>query len=264
MDRILEGIVDSHAHYDDRAFDSDRDILIDDLRELGIRHIVNIGCSVRSTIASSELADRYGFISFAAGIHPDAAGDVSDGGTMDERVRAVAAAAEHPKCVAIGEIGVDYHYDDGYPPEVQREMFERQLQLAHELHKPVVIHTRDAWEDTMALLRKYRPRGVVHCFSGSAELAREIVSLGMYVGFTGVVTFKNAKKAVKAAAEVPAHRLLIETDCPYMAPEPNRGQRNFSGNLIYTAAALADIKGMTGAELIRVTADNACELFGIK
>lgn len=263
-ERILENIIDSHAHYDDRAFDADRYLLLEDMRKRGIKHIVNIGCSVESTMASLGLAEKYDFIHFAAGIHPDAADDTSDGGSFPQRLKAIEAAAAHEKCCAIGEIGLDYHYEDGSPREKQIYCFEEQLKMAKRLDMPVVIHSRDACADTMEMLKKYRPRGVVHCFSGSAETAKKLVQMGMYIGFTGVVTFKNARKAKMAAEAVPVDRLLIETDCPYMAPVPNRGQRNFSGNLIYTAAALAEIKGMTAEDIIMKTAENTERLFGLK
>ena len=164
--------------------------------------------------------------------------------------------------MAVGEIGLDYHYEN-HDREVQRSAFEEQLKLAAEVGLPVVIHTRDAWEDTMALLRKYRPKGVVHCFSGSAETAREIISLGMYIGFTGVVTFKNSKKAKNALSSIPHDRLLVETDCPYMAPEPNRGKRNDSGNIVYTLGAFAELMCVTRDEAAEITAQNAERLFGI-
>ncbi|MGN0642681.1 MAG: TatD family hydrolase [Huintestinicola sp.] len=263
-ERILENIIDSHAHYDDRAFDADRDLLLEDMRKRGLKHIVNIGCSAESTMASLELAEKYDFIHFAAGIHPDWAENTSDGGSFPERLEAIERAAAHEKCCAIGEIGLDYHYEDGPSRESQLYCFEQQLILAKRLNMPVVIHSRDACADTMEMLKKYRPRGVVHCFSGSAETAKELVQMGMYIGFTGVVTFKNARKAKMAAEAVPIDRLLIETDCPYMAPVPNRGQRNFSGNLIYTAAALAEIKGMTAEDIIMKTAENTERLFGLK
>ena len=167
-----------------------------------------------------------------------------------------------PKVVAIGEIGFDFYWDAS-DRDIQREHFERQLILARELDLPVIIHSRDAAQETYDLLEKYRPRGVVHCYSGSAEMAQEILKLGMYIGFTGVVTFKNAKKAVKAAAAVPMDRLLIETDCPYMAPEPTRGVRCDSSMLVHTGKKLAEIKGVDLQGLFNQTRQNACELFGI-
>lgn len=256
-DKPLWNIFDSHAHYDSEAFDGDREVLLESMRRDGLRALVNIGCDIESSEFSQRLAEQYDFVYYSVGIHPEYAG--SAGNDFEEAVR---RAAGHEKCRAIGEIGLDYHYE-GYSRERQIYVFEKQLELAAELDLPVVIHSRDASADTMELLKKHRPRGVMHCFSGSAETAEEVVGLGMYVGFTGVVTFKNAKKAKRSAAAVPLDRLVIETDCPYMSPEPNRGMRNYSGNLIHTAAALAVIKGISYEELVRITAENADRLYNI-
>lgn len=250
-------IIDSHAHYDDSAFDDDRDSLLETLfsESSPIDRIINVGCSVKGSESSAKLAEKYERIYFTAGLHPDAADET-------DRLDVIRRLATHPKCVAIGEIGLDYHYEN-HDRTIQKTAFEKQLQLAAELSLPVVIHSRDAWEDTMELLRKYRPRGVMHCFSGSAETAREIVKMGMYVGFTGAVTFKNAKKARLAAGVVPMDRLLCETDCPYMSPEPLRGRRCDSSMLPHTLAVLAEIKGVTVEEMAEITAHNAEELFGV-
>lgn len=248
-------IIDSHAHYDDDAFESDRYELLDRLFAGDIDKIVNIGCSVKSSYTSVALAEKYPKIFAAVGLHPDSADET-------DRLDEIKTLCGNKKVVAVGEIGLDYHYEN-HDREVQKFAFEEQLKLAAEVGLPVVIHTRDAWEDTMALLRKYRPKGVVHCFSGSAETAREIISLGMYIGFTGVVTFKNSKKAKNALASVPHERLLVETDCPYMAPEPNRGKRNDSGNIVYTLGAFAELMGVTREEAAEITAQNAERLFGI-
>lgn len=249
-------ITDSHAHYDDSAFDSDRYELIEEMLGGDIWRIINIGCSVKSSEQSVILAEKYDGIFAAVGLHPDSADEI---GQLDR----IKQLCSHKKVVAIGEAGLDYHYEN-HDRQIQKIAFEKQLQLAAELDMPVIIHSRDAWEDTMELLRKYRPKGVMHCFSGSAEIAEEIVKLGMYVGFTGVVTFKNAKKARRALEAVPTDRLLCETDCPYMAPEPNRGKRNYSGNLIYTLEAMGLVKGMTTEEMAEITAENADRLFGLK
>ena len=171
-------------------------------------------------------------------------------------------SAHHDRVAAIGEIGLDYHYD-GYDREKQIQLFREQLALADELSMPVIVHSRNATEDTMTLLREYRPKGVVHCFSGSAETAAEVISLGMYIGFTGVITFKNAKKALKALAAVPDDRLLLETDCPYMAPEPFRGKRCDSSLIRFTAEKAAEVRGMDAQELLDITCSNAMTLFGI-
>ena len=248
-------IIDSHAHYDDSSFDADREEVLRELFSGEICKIVNIGCSVKSSYLSVKLAAEYGGIYAAVGLHPDAADEI-------DRIGEIRSLCGTKKAVAVGEIGLDYHYEE-HSRDIQKKAFEEQLKLAAELDMPVVIHSRDAWEDTMELLRKYRPKGVMHCFSGSAEIAREIVEMGMYVGFTGVVTFKNAKKAFKALEAVPLDRLLVETDCPYMAPEPNRGKRNYSGYLPYTVAAMAAVKGVSPDEMAEITAENAERLFNI-
>lgn len=248
-------IIDSHAHYDDSSFDADREEVLRELFSGEICKIVNIGCSVKSSYSSVKLAEEYAGIYAAVGLHPDAADEI-------DRIGEIRSLCGNKKVVAVGEIGLDYHYEE-HSRNIQKKAFEEQLKLAAELDMPVVIHSRDAWEDTMELLRKYRPKGVMHCFSGSAETAREIITMGMYVGFTGVVTFKNAKKALKALEAVPLDRLLVETDCPYMAPEPNRGKRNYSGYLPYTVAAMAAVKGVSPDEMAEITAENAERLFSI-
>lgn len=248
-------IIDSHAHYDDSSFDADREEILRELFSGEICKIVNIGCSVKSSYSSVKLAEEYAGIYAAVGLHPDAADEI-------DRIGEIRSLCGNKKAVAVGEIGLDYHYEE-HGRDIQKKAFEEQLKLAAELDMPVVIHSRDAWEDTMELLRKYRPKGVMHCFSGSAETAREIVGMGMYVGFTGVVTFKNAKKALKALEAVPLDRLLVETDCPYMAPEPNRGKRNYSGYLPYTVAAMAAVKGVSPDEMAEITTENAERLFNI-
>ena len=248
-------IIDSHAHYDDSAFDNDRYELLDGLFSGDICKIVNVGCSVKSSYSSAELAEKYPQIYASAGLHPDSADEI-------DRLSEIKELCSRKKVVAVGEIGLDYHYEN-HSRDIQKRAFEEQLRLAEEVSLPVIIHSRDAWEDTMDILRKYRPKGVMHCFSGSAEIAEEIVRMGMYVGFTGVVTFKNAKKALRALEAVPLDRLLVETDCPYMAPEPNRGKRNFSGNLPYTIGAMAAAKGVSPEEMAEITAENAERLFNI-
>ena len=261
---MLQNIFDSHAHYDSRQFGQsdqglpDRDALLGAiLPRAGVRRVMNVGSDYPSSVQSLRLAKTYPFVSCAVGVHPESASDLENGWL--EKIEALAGEGE---VRAIGEIGLDYHYEP-YSREDQLAVFSAQLELAGRLGLPVIVHSRDAVQDTMNLLREYRPRGIVHCFSGSAEPAKEVVALGMYVGFTGVVTFKNAKKALKAAEAVPPERLLVETDCPYMAPEPHRGQRCDSSLLPFTIAALAKIKGVGEQELADLTYRNACKVYGL-
>ena len=251
-------IFDTHAHYDADRFDSDRDALLSAMPGVGVGLVLDPGCDLPSSHAAAELAERYPHVYAAVGVHPE-----DCDGFQDEDLTELRQLLERPKVVAIGEIGLDYYWEDNPSRAFQQTVFRKQLALAAELDLPVIIHSRDAAQETYDLLEKYRPRGVVHCYSGSAEMAQEILKLGMYIGFTGVVTFKNAKKAVKAAAAVPMDRLLIETDCPYMAPEPTRGVRCDSSMLVHTGRKLAEIKGVDLQGLFNQTHQNACELFGI-
>lgn len=251
-------IFDSHAHYDDSAFDSDREELLAMLPQKGVCHVINAGASLKGSAASIALAEKYEYFHAAAGIHPeDAFGLPED---WQEQLKKMLA---HPKVVAVGEIGLDYYYEDACPREIQQQVFEAQLKLAKEFDLPVIIHDREAHGDTMEFLRKYRPRGVVHCFSGSAEMAKEVVSLGMYVGLGGVVTFKNARHPLEVAAVVPPDRLLNETDAPYMAPVPYRGKRCDSTLIPYSAAKIGEIKGDSAQEVLSWGKENAARLFGI-
>ena len=248
-------IFDTHSHYTDSAFDEDRDQVLDALPKEGIVHAVLAGTTLEDSAAGIALTRRYDYLYAAVGIHPETAGQQpADYLAQLERM------AADPRVVAVGEIGLDYHYE-GYDRDVQIRLFREQLDLAKQLDLPVIIHARDCTEDYVNILREMRPRGVVHCFSGSAETAREVLKLGMYIGFTGVLTFKNAKKALKALAEVPEDKLVLETDCPYMAPEPNRGKRNSSLYLTYVADAIAGLKGVTPEEVKTVTYENALRLF---
>ncbi|MEA5010672.1 MAG: TatD family hydrolase [Angelakisella sp.] len=258
MEPKLTGIFDSHAHYDDEAFDADRDEILERIRQSGVERLMNIGASLESSQSSIDLARRYDWIWAAVGIHPHDAAQLPD--NWLEQLRTM---ADNPRVKAIGEIGYDYYYDGDYKQQ-QREVFEAQLQLANELTLPVIIHDRDAHQDTFGLLAKYRPKGVVHCYSGSAEMAKEILKLGMYIGFTGVVTFKNARRALEAVEVIPLNRLLVETDCPYMAPVPFRGKRCDSSMLPLTIAKLAEIKGVTPEQMAKQTALNAEQLFSLK
>ena len=254
----MNGIFDSHAHYDDERFDADRDELLQRIHREGVEYIMTIGSDLASSRAACRLAERYDFIWFAAGIHPEQAGDAP----ADYR-EALKELAAHPKCRAIGEIGLDYYWAENPPREWQQVLFREQVLLAKELGLPVIIHDREAHADTLEVLRELRPAGVLHCFSGSAEMAGEVAALGMYIGFTGAITFKNARKAPQAAAAVPDDLLLIETDCPYMAPEPYRGKRCDSSMLPRVAERLAEIRGGSAEEIVQMTCRNARRLFGV-
>ncbi|MEG1965975.1 MAG: TatD family hydrolase, partial [Oscillospiraceae bacterium] len=233
---MIKNIFDSHAHYDDEDFDEDRNKLLLNMADNGIEYILNASSDIVSSRNSVDLAEKYPFIFAAVGVHPQSAQTYSD-----EIQAELIELSKLKKVVAVGEIGLDYHYDDTNKI-FQLIAFEKQLLLAEELDLPVIIHSRDATEDTLSLLKKYKPRGVVHCFSGSAETAAEIIKLGMYIGFTGVITFKNAKRAIEAAKIIPLDKLLVETDCPYMAPVPFRGERCNSTMLQSTVEKLAEIK----------------------
>ena len=253
-----KNIFDSHAHYDSEAFDADRKELLNALPEQGVCGIINCASDMASSLTSLELADEFNFVYAACGVHPHEAEGCKDG-----YISVLKKLCGEEKCVAVGEIGLDYHYDFS-PREIQKAVFEQQLILAKELDLPVIIHDREAHEDTMNLLKKYRPKGVVHCFSGSAEMAKEVVKLGMYIGLGGAVTFKNARKPREVAEIVPEDRLLIETDCPYMTPVPFRGQRCDSSFIPHTAEVLAQARGVTSDEILNLTRKNANTLFGLE
>ena len=252
-------LFDTHAHMDDRAFDADRKELLNGLKDNQIKLLMNPGCSLESSRNASRLSEEYNWIYAAVGSHPDAADEVCD--EVLEEYRALCKS--NPKIRAIGEIGLDYHYED-IPRNLQQKAFEAQLALAKELDLPVIIHDREAHEDSMNLIRKFpEVKGVFHCYSGSAEMARQLVNMGWYIGFTGVLTFKNARKAVEVAERVPVDRIVLETDCPYMAPEPFRGKRNDPGKLYRTAEKLAEIRGLTVEEIHRITTENGKRLYRI-
>lgn len=248
-------IFDSHAHYDDSAFDEDRDTLLASLPGKQVTEVLNCASNLKSAHACIEMAVRYACCYAAVGVHPHDAKD-APGDVIDQLRRMLA----QDKVVAVGEIGLDYHYDFS-PREVQKQLFEAQLKLAQETDRPVIVHDREAHADTLALLRQYRPKGVVHCFSGSVEMMRDLVALGMCIGLGGAVTFKNAKMPLAVAAEVPADRLLIETDAPYMAPVPFRGKRCDSTLIPHTAQVIADCRGMTAEAVLELTRENARRLF---
>lgn len=252
-------LFDTHAHFDDEQFDADRDEVLKSLKSYGVGNIVNIGSSMKTSRTSVALAEKYDFVYAAVGVHPSETGELCET-DIDELKR----LAANPKVRAIGEIGLDYHYPDDVEPSIQKKWFVRQLELAKELNMPVVIHDRESKGECLEILKEHKiSNGVVHCFSGSAETAREILKLGMMISFTGVLTFKNAKKAIAACAAVPLDRLMIETDCPYMSPEPHRGRRNFSGYVEFVARKMAEIKGVSYDELVDITERNAKRFYGI-
>lgn len=232
-------IIDSHAHYDDESFNDDREEVLKQITENGVIGIMNCACSYESLNTTDKLTKEHDYIYGALGIHPENAYEFKDD-TLDEIKEYI---KKNDKIVAIGEIGLDYYWDENPSKEVQKEAFRKQMNLAKELDMPVVIHDREAHMDTLEIMKEFpEVKGVVHCFSGSKEFAMECIKLGYYIGFTGVVTFKNAKKIVEVAKEVPLDRILVETDCPYMAPEPNRGKRNKSDYIEYIIKKIADIK----------------------
>lgn len=249
---------DSHAHYDARRFREDQAEVLAAMESAGVHRIMNIGCDLASSHTSIELAEKYDFIYAAVGSHPDDAAAVDE--ALVDRYRIL---AQHPKVRAIGEIGLDYYYED-VPRAKQQEAFRLQLALAKELDMPVIIHQRDAYEDCLKIVDEFPGlRGVFHCFSGSVEYAKEVLKRGFYLGFTGVITFKNARKAVEVAEYAPLHRLLLETDCPYMAPEPFRGKRCDSTMLPKMAEKIAELRGLPTAQIAKITRENAMTLFGV-
>lgn len=254
---MYKGIIDTHAHYNDECFSIDMEEILSSLPEKGIANIINCGTDTVSSDICLQLAEKYDCVYAAAGIHPSDC--LHEKGGWEEKLK---EQCGQKKCVAVGEIGLDYHYDDT-PKDIQLEFFEKQLILANELSMPVIVHDREAHLDTMNLLKKYKPAGVMHCFSGSVEMMYETLAIGMYIGLGGAVTFKNAKKPVDVARTVPLDRLLLETDCPYMTPVPFRGKRNDSSLIPYTAEFIAELRGMDTQELIDIAADNARKLFGI-
>ena len=253
------GIFDSHAHYDSEAFEGDRDELLAALPGRGIVGVVNCGSDLDSSRYSIQLAQKFSYFYAAVGVHPQECGKYQDFASCQNELSGLAG---QKKVVAIGEIGLDYHYDCA-PREVQKAWFEQQIMLAKALSLPVIVHDREAHEDTMKLLRAHRPQGVVHCFSGSVEMAREVLSLGMYIGLGGAVTFKNAKTPPAVAAAIPLDRLLLETDAPYMTPVPRRGKRCDSTDIRYTAARIAELRACPVEMILQAGERNARDLFAI-
>ncbi len=255
---MYKNIFDSHAHYTDKAFNDDRNILLGSLKGSGICGIINCGADIESSQKSLLLSEEYSYMYFAAGIHPEEVESLPE-----NYLDIIKAMANHKKCVAIGEIGLDYYWTKE-TKEQQKKVFIEQILLAKELNLPIIVHSRDAHEDTLSILKEYKPKGVLHCFSGSVETAKEVLGLGMYIGFGGALTFKNARKAVEVAEMLPLDRLLLETDCPYMAPVPHRGKRNDSSLIPFVAEKFAEIRETEPQEVINKATENTKLLFNIK
>ena len=252
-------LFDTHAHMDDASFDEDRESLLAALPQQGIGLLMNPGCSLASSRNASRLSQQYDYIYAAVGSHPDAADEVNDGVLEEYRM----LCKQNPKIKAIGEIGLDYHYED-IPREIQQQAFRSQMALARELGLPVIVHEREAHEDGMKIVEEFPDvTGVFHCYSGSAEMAKWLVKRGWYIGFPGVLTFKNARKAAETASALPLDRVVLETDCPYMSPEPFRGKRNDPGRLYRMAEKLAEIRGLSVEEIHAVTMENGKRLYRI-
>lgn len=253
-------LFDTHAHLDDHAFDPDRDALLATLPGQGIGLLMNPGCSLAASRAACDLAREHSWIYAAVGSHPDAAAEVTPE-VLEEYRRLI---RENPKVKAIGEIGLDYHYED-VPRNIQQEAFLAQMELARETKLPVIVHERDAHADGMTVVRHFpEVTGVFHCYSGSLEMARELVERGWYIGFTGVLTFKNARRALEVAAGLPLDRIVLETDCPYMSPEPFRGKRNDPGRLYRMAEALSALRGLPVEEIETITMENGKRLYRLE
>ena len=252
-------IFDTHAHYDSDSFDEDRENVIKELKENGVIGVLNCGSDLYGLRKSVELAKEFDMFYAAVGIHPENADEFNE-----DVVKEIKEFVKNEKVKAIGEIGLDYYWEENPPREVQKEVFRAQMKLADELNLPVVIHDRDAHKDTLEIMKEFpNVIGVVHCFSGSVELAKECIKLGYYIGFTGVLTFKNAKKLVDVCREIPAERMLVETDCPFMAPVPFRGKRNKSDYIEYIIDKMSEIRGISGEEMNEVLLNNKKRLFKI-
>lgn len=253
-----ELIFETHAHYDDEAFNEDREAVIKSLAAAGVETVVNIGASMDSSETTLELTRNYPFIYGTAGVHPSWTDELNE-----EKFQRLREIVKEPKMVAVGEIGLDYYYKEP-PHEIQKKWFERQLDLAREVKLPVVIHSREAAQDTLEIMKAAKAEelgGVIHCFSYGKEMAREYLDMGFFLGVGGVLTFNNSKTLREVVKYVPMDHLVLETDSPYMAPEPNRGKRNTSANLIYVAKMMAEIKGMSPEEVIAATEKNARRLY---
>ena len=251
-------IFDTHAHYDDEQFDNDREILLQSMAGQGIGYMVNVGASMKSSAASVKLSEKYSFIYASVGVHPNETGELKNDSLPELKTMAL-----KDKSVAIGEIGLDYHYME--PDEkTQKYWYEDQLDLAVELQMPVIIHSRDSAKDTMDIMKKYTDRlsgGVIHCYSYSRELALEYAAMGYYIGVGGVLTFNNGKKLAEAVTALPLNQIVLETDCPYLSPEPFRGKRNDSSRIHYVAERMAELLGRQKEDIVRITCENALKMY---
>ncbi len=254
---MLSNIFDAHAHYDDGWFDEDRDSMLGTLPDKGVCGVVNNSVDLENAKRVIALAEKYVYMYAAVGVHPENLENMPD-----DYLDRIAELTKHPKVVAVGETGLDYHWD--IPREEQKRVFEEQLGLSIDLKMPIIVHDREAHGDVFDLLRKYRPNALVHCFSGSVELMREAVRMGLYISLGGVVTFKNARHSVKVASEIPLDRLLLETDAPYMAPVPFRGKRCDSSMIVFAAEKIAQLRNMTAQQVLDITAENAKRFYSIK
>ena len=253
-------IFDTHAHYDDEAFDEDRDELLKSMQSGGIGRIVNVGASLRGVQATYDLMRKYDFIYGALGVHPDEVGELNE-----EKMQWLKGLLSHEKAVAVGEIGLDYYWDKE-SHELQKEWFKKQMELAKEVDLPVIVHSREAAQDTFDLIKSEHAGttgGVIHCFSGSKEMAKEYIKMGYYIGVGGVVTFKNARVLKEVVESIPLERILTETDCPYLAPVPFRGKRNCSAYISYVLDMIAELKGISREEAEQVTYENARNMYRI-
>ena len=253
-------IFDTHAHYDDEAFDEDRETLLSGMKEAGVEYIVNIGASMASSARSLKLAEKYPFVYAAVGVHPDEVGELDE-----EKFALLKEWTKHEKVKAVGEIGLDYYWDKE-KHDLQKHWFMRQMELAHERKLPMIVHSREAAKDTLDMVIAAKPlelSGIIHCYSYSVEQAREYLNMGYYLGIGGVLTFKNAKKLKEVAEYAPLSQIVLETDCPYLAPVPYRGKRNDSTKIIHVAEELAATKKVTVEEVLRITNENGRKLYHI-
>ena len=257
----MKPIFDTHSHYDDEAFDEDREEVLKALKEGGIGRIVDVGAGIPSSKRALDLALSHDFVYCALGVHPDEIADLNDETCAWLEKQCI----EQPKCVAVGEIGLDYHWDV-HSHDEQKKWFEWQLELARRVNKPVIIHSRDAAGDTADVMKACRAGeigGVVHCYSYSVEMAREFLKMDFYFGIGGVLTYKNARKLVETVEYVPLEKIVLETDCPYLSPVPHRGERNTSLNIPFVITRMAEIKGVSEDEIRRITWENACRMYGL-